>query len=184
MGAELPTPKWVDYADDGTGPTPDWAEEGETTLPTSPNTNSDDISRNAGATALNNPPISITGLLTDHANQPVGPLPSYSVIDATGDADNAANPAGGYAQAIGWTKDMVAGGHTSAAWLTRAAGAAKDDPMVAGLGTLNKIYAVPFGVAAAVANTNTDLQNGASKGDALVGNAMRGTVVTGAGMIP
>ena len=172
-------------------------------------TNPEDVSQKPGATALSDPPASITGALADYANRQQPPAnslgllmddqqmrdagvhpeqsdaqPAYSVIDATGAGDPKADPAGGYAKVAGLTKTAATGAHTAALKLAGLAGAAASDPMVKGLKTLNTIYSVPLSAAEGVARAATDLRNGAPLGETLLGNGIRTGLVIGARAIP
>lgn len=176
---------------------------------TSLNQDPEDALRSPGAIALGDPPITISGALADYASRPQasgnspgilmddqqmrdagvhpdqsGAAPDVSAIDATGASDSSADPAGGCAKVARWTKGAVKIAHTAASELAKAAGATASDPMITGLKTLNTVYSVPLSAAEGVARGATDLRNGASLPDAIVGNVMRTGLVAGAGMIP
>jgi hypothetical protein len=168
-----------------------------------PNTDPDDISQDTGAAAIGETPVTLTGAMTDYANRtlpppnslglltdghehptgsggvaPVGPLPTYSEIDATGERDNKQDPADGYAKAARYTKAAATSAHNAARFLIPAA--EKGGPMATGLKTLNTIYSVPLSIGEGVARTFTDHRNGAPWDDAVVGNAARtGMVMSG-----
>lgn len=114
------------------------------------NTDPDKVSPNPGATTLDSPPVSITGLVADYANRPqpvanslglvmddqqmrdagVHPEqtnagPDVSIIDATGTGDPKVDPADGYVQAMEATRKAVTGMHTGVAGLAAAAAGAK-----------------------------------------------------------
>jgi len=109
------------------------------------NTNPDDLLEIPGATALGDPPLTISGALADYANRPQpsgsslsilmddqqmrdagvhpdqsGAAPDVPVIDATGAGDQKVDPAGGVAKAIGLTREAVTDAHNAASWLGRA----------------------------------------------------------------
>jgi hypothetical protein len=173
----------------------------------SPNIDPEDVLQNPGATDLSDPSASITGALTDYANRPQPPGNSLgllmddqqmrdagvhpeqtgappSVIDATGASNTNADPADGYAKVARLTRGMVTGAHAAASGVSRLAGVAASDPMVAGLKTLNTIYSVPLSAAEGTARGATDLRNGAPLGETILGNGLRTGLVIGASRIP
>lgn len=91
------------------------------------------------------PPLTITGALTDYANQPQPPTsslgllmddqqmrdagvnpdlsgtaPDVSVIDATGGPDQKVDPADGVAKVAGLTRQAITDAHNAASWLGQA----------------------------------------------------------------
>ena len=131
-------------------------------------TDPDEVSREAGATAQSGPPPTITGILADYANRPLPQVnslgmvmddpqmrdagvhpdqlngaPDTSVIDATGAGDPKADPAAGYIKAMETTRKAVTGTHTGVSGLAAAAAGAK---ALADGGTLRSAWGAAKGV--------------------------------------